>query len=99
MGTRLVGTHTRGVGAAAMLITSTAAASPRLRLDLEQLDGRKDDRVPALDRLEAAVGRGLAQRLVAELSERDLRRLESALSAEFAERITSLLAEERGGTD
>ena len=55
--------------------------------------------LPALDRLEAAVGRDLAERLVAELSEQDRRRLEAALSTEFADRITSLLAEERGETD
>lgn len=66
---------------------------------MEQLHGRQDNRVPALDRLEAAVGRDLAERLVAELSERDRRRLEAALSTEFADRITSLLAEERGDTD
>ena len=89
--------NTRGVSNAAMLVNS-AAASSRLRLDIEQVHGRRDDRAPALDRLEAAVGRELAERLVAELSERDLRRLGAALSAGFAERITSLLAEERSET-
>ncbi len=42
------------------------------------------------------IRRDLAERLVAELSEQDRRRLEAALSAGFADRITSLLAEERG---
>lgn len=98
MGTGLVPAHTRGVSTAATLVTATAAASPRLRLDLEELPGHKD-RVPALERLEAAVGHALAERLVAELTERDLRRLETALSANFAERITSLLAEERSATE
>jgi hypothetical protein len=97
-GTDPVRAHTRGVSTAAALVNSTAASS-RLRLDLDQLSGREENRVPALDRLEAAVGSGLVQRLLAELSERDLRRLEAALSPEFAERITSLLAEERSGTD
>jgi hypothetical protein len=87
------------VSAAATLVNAASAASPRLRLDIEQLHGRQDERVPALDRLEAAVGRDLAERLVAELSEWDRRRLEAALSTEFADRITSLLAEERGETD
>lgn len=87
------------MSAAATLVNASAAASSRLRLDIEQLHGRQDNRVPALDRLEAAVGRDLAERLVAELSERDRRRLEAALSAEFADRISSLLAEEQGDTD
>ena len=87
------------MSAAATLVNAAAAASSRLRLDIEQLHGHQDNRVPALDRLEAAVGRDLAERLVAELSEQDRRRLEAALSTEFADRITSLLAEERGETD
>ena len=87
------------MSAAATLVNATAAASSRLRADIEQVHGRQDNRVPALDRLEAAVGRELAEQLVAELSETDRRRLEAALSAEFTDRITSLLAEERGETD
>ena len=87
------------MSAAATLVNAASAASSRLRLDIEQLHGRQDNRVPAFDRLEAAVGRDLAERLVAELSEQDRRRLEAALSTEFADRITSLLAEERGETD
>ena len=87
------------MSAAATLVNATAAASSRLRTDIEQVHGRQDNRAPALDRLEAAVGRELAERLVAELSETDRRRLEAALSAEFTDRITSLLAEERGETD
>jgi hypothetical protein len=87
------------VSAAATLVNAAAAASSRLRIDIEQLYGRHENRPPALDRLEAAVGRDLAERLVAELSEQDRRRLEAALSADFADRITSLLSEERGETD
>ena len=87
------------MSAAATLVNAASAASSRLRLDIEHLHGRRDNRVHALDRLEARVGRDLAERLVAELSETDRRRLEAALSAEFADRITSLLAEERGETD
>ncbi len=87
------------MSAAATLFNAASAASSRLRLDIEQLHGRQDNRLSALDRLEAAVGRDLAERLVAELSEQDRRRLEAALSAEFADRITSLLAEERAETD
>lgn len=99
MGRGPIDTHTRGVSSAATLVNSAAAASSRLLLDIEQLHGRQRNRISALDRLEAAVGRRLAERLVAELSERDRRRLEAALSAEFAERITSLLAEEQSETD
>ena len=99
MGRRSISIHTRGVSAAATRVNAASAASSRLRLDIEQLHGRQDERAPALDRLQAAVGRDLAERLVAELSEWDRRRLEAALSTEFANRITSLLAEERGETD
>ena len=99
MGRRSISIHTRGVSAAATRVNAASAASSRLRLDIEQLHGRQDERAPALDRLHAAVGRDLAERLVAELSEWDRRRLEAALSTEFANRITSLLAEERGETD
>jgi hypothetical protein len=99
MGRRPIPTHTRGVSAAATLVNAATAASSRLRLDLEQLRGRPDNRIPALNRLESAVGRELAELLIAELSERDRRRLEASLSSEFADRIASLLAEERGETD
>ena len=96
MGRHPTGTHTRGVSAAATFVTAATATSSRLHQDVEQLHGRQQSRAPALDRLEAAVGRDLAERLVAQLSERDRRRLEAALSAEFTDRIASLLAEERG---
>jgi hypothetical protein len=78
---------------AATLVTTSSAASDRL---LQDLGEARAERAPAQDRLAAALGHELADRLVAILSEPHLRRLEAALSPEFAARITSLLAEERG---
>lgn len=95
MGNRVTGPHTRGVSAAS-LISAAPAASSRLLLDVEELHGRREKREPAPARLEAVLGRELADRLVAVLSERDRRRLEGALTPEFADRVSSLLAEERG---
>jgi hypothetical protein len=95
MGGRATRPHTRGVSAAS-LIDAAPAASSRLLLDVEELHGRRDEREPAPARLEALLGRELTERLVAALSERDRRRLEAALSPGFADRVTSLLAEERG---
>lgn len=98
MGSRPIQPHTRAMSAAT-LVDAAPASSSRLLLDVEELHGRQDDREPAFDRLEAALGRELANRLVTALSEQDRRRLESALSPEFADRVTSLLAVERGETD
>jgi hypothetical protein len=83
----------------AATLINAAAASSRLLLDVEELHGRLDERKSAPARLEAVLGRELAERLVAALSERDRRRLEAALSPEFADRITSLLAAERPLSD
>ena len=90
--------HTRGVSAAT-LIEAAPAASSRLLLDVKELHGRRAGREPVPARLEAVLGRELADRLVAALSEPDRRRLEAALSPDFADRLTSLLAEERGETE
>jgi hypothetical protein len=97
MGGRAVRSHTRLVSAAT-LIEAAPAASSRLLVDVEQLHGRRDGRDPAPARLEALLGRELAERLVAVLSDSDRRRLEGALSPEFADRVTSLLAKERRET-
>jgi len=97
MGNRPARPHTRGVSAAT-LVTAAPAASSRLLLDVRELYGRRDERSPAPDRLEAALGRELADRLVAALSEPHRRRLEAALSPEFSDRVAFLLAEERGET-
>jgi hypothetical protein len=84
---------------AATLIDAASAASSRLLLDVKESDGRNsDDREPALDRLEAALGRDLADRLVAALSKQARHRLDAALTPEFADQIAAALAKERGET-
>lgn len=56
---------------AALLVEVAPARSLRLLADVRALDGRRHDaKVPALDRLEAALGREFADRLVSALSER-----------------------------
>lgn len=98
MGSRRARPHTPRVSAATLVAAAPAAAS-RLLLDVRELHGRGVAREPAPARLEAVLGRELADRLVAALSESDRRRLEAALGPEFAARVASLLAEERGETD
>jgi len=53
---------------AAASTKAAAAGSPRLLADVKALDGRDEEREPALNRLEHALGRDLADRLVAALS-------------------------------
>jgi hypothetical protein len=96
MGSRAIRSHTRAMSAVT-LINAGPAASSRLLLDVKELHGRNSaDREPALDRLEAALGRDLADRLVAALSKQDRHRLEAALSPEFADHVTAVLAKGRG---
>jgi hypothetical protein len=82
---------------AATLINAAAAASPRLLVEVSDVHGHDwDERESALDRLQAALGRDFADRLVAALSTHARRRLEAALSPEFADHIAAALAKERG---
>ncbi len=53
---------------AAASTKAAAAGSPRLLADVQALDGQDEEREPALSRLEDALGRDLADRLVAALS-------------------------------
>lgn len=56
---------------AALLVEVAPAGSLRLLADVHAFGGRSVDiKAPALDRLEAALGRELADRLVSALSER-----------------------------
>jgi hypothetical protein len=48
--------------------TKDAAGSPRLLADVKALDERTAEREPALSRLEEALGRDFADRLVSALS-------------------------------
>jgi hypothetical protein len=71
------------------------AASPRLLADVQEpQELGSNARRPALERLEDALGREFADRLVAALSKEALGRLEAALSPEFAERLAAVLATE-----
>jgi hypothetical protein len=80
---------------AARLMEIAPASSPRLLADVKELHGRgPDDRRPALVRLEEALGRDFADRLVAALSQEALDRLEAALSPQFAARLAAALAKE-----
>ena len=84
------------MSAAATLVDAAPAASSRLLADVKELHGRdSEDRKPAIDRLEAALGRDFAERLVAALSEEALDRLDAALSRDFAERLAALRAKQR----
>jgi hypothetical protein len=53
---------------AAASTKDAAAGSPRLHADVRDFDGRDEKREPALSRLEEALGRDFADRLVAALS-------------------------------
>ncbi len=53
---------------AAALTKAPAASSPRLLADVKALDERDAKREPALSRLEDALGRDFADRLVSALS-------------------------------
>ncbi len=53
---------------AAASTKATAAGSPRLHADVKGFDGPDEKREPALSRLEDALGRDFADRLVAALS-------------------------------
>jgi hypothetical protein len=53
---------------AAASTKAAAAGSPRLLADVKAFDGQDEKREPALTRLEEALGRDFADRLVAALS-------------------------------
>ena len=84
------------MSAATLTVVEPTASSPRLLADVQDTDGfGGDDRGSPLARLEAALGRDFADRLVAALSEDALGRLAAALSPDFADRLAEL-ARERG---
>ena len=57
----------------AVLTQAAPGASSRLLADVKALDGRAPKRAPALIRLEEALGRDFAERLVTALSEQPKR--------------------------
>lgn len=80
---------------AATLMDIAPAASMRLLADVIAHGSDSGDREPAFDRLQAALGREFAERLVAALSKEALDRLEAALSRDFADRLAAAVADER----
>lgn len=82
---------------AARLLDVARVASPRVLADLQETGGDDSDGgESARQRLEAALGRDFAERLVAALSLEALDRLDAALSPAFAARLAAALAHERG---
>jgi len=58
------------MSAAVLTKVAPAASSKRILADVSALSGKEGPRQPALDRLEAAIGRDFADRLVAALSDK-----------------------------
>jgi hypothetical protein len=82
---------------AARLLDVARVASPRVLADLRETGGDDSDGgESARRRLEAALGRDFAERLVEALSVEALDRLEAALSPAFAARLAAAVAAERG---
>jgi hypothetical protein len=83
--------------AAPWLVEVAPARSARLLADVEQFDGDgRDDRRSVFDRLTAALGEDLAERIVEALSTEALDRLDCALTPTFAEHLAATLAKELG---
>lgn len=77
MARRAAWADARSMSAAVLTKVAPAASSKRILADVSALAGNEGmPKQPALDRLEAAIGRDLADRLVAALSDksRDARR-------------------------
>jgi hypothetical protein len=85
-----------GMSAATVrLVEKAPARSARLLADLQQFDGRGgDDRPSVFDRLAAALGQELAERIIRALSAEARDRLDAALTPAFAERLAAALAKE-----
>ena len=81
--------------AAAWLVEVAPAGSARLLADVKQFDDRgRDDRPSVFDRLAAALGEALAEKIVSALSTEDLDRLDSALTPAFADHLAAVFAKE-----
>jgi hypothetical protein len=77
------------------LVEIAPARSAHLLADLVQFDGRGgDDRPSVFDRLAAALGQELAERILRALSVEALDRLDAALTPAFAQRLAAALAKE-----
>jgi hypothetical protein len=78
----------------ATLVAANPSSSARLLADLAEGHGRPSgDHQPVVDRLSVALGREFAERLVAELSQDALGRLDAGLSPAFVDRLTELASD------
>ena len=79
---------------AATLVAANPSSIARLLTDVAEVHGRHaDGHEPIVDRLSVALGRELAERLVAELSNEALGRLDVGLTPAFVDRLSSLASE------
>ena len=78
----------------ATLVAANPSSTARLLADVVEVHGRATAaREPVVDRLSVALGRELAEQLVAELSSDALTRLDAGLTPAFVDRLTSLASE------
>ncbi len=78
----------------ATLVAANPSSTARLLADVAEVDGRQpDDRKPVVDRLAVALGRDLADQLVAELSSDALGRLDAGLTPAFVDRLATLASD------
>jgi len=78
----------------ATLVAANPSSSARLLADVHEVDGRgPDGREPVVDRLAVALGRDLAEQLVAELTSDALGRLDAGLTPAFVDRLTALASD------
>ena len=83
--------------AAAWLVEVAPARSARLLADVEQFDGDGGDGRPSVvERLAAALGEALAEKIVSALTAEASGRLDAALTPAFAEHLADALAKELG---
>jgi hypothetical protein len=81
-----------GMSTVARLVTITPACSARVLADLEAFDGGGGDRSSVRDRLAAALGADLAEKIVTVLSAEAIDRLDAGLTPAFANHLAGALA-------
>jgi hypothetical protein len=78
----------------ATLVAAKPSSTARLLADVAEVHGRAStEHEPVVDRLSVALGREFAERLVAELSNDALGRLDAGLTPEFVDRLAALASE------
>jgi hypothetical protein len=74
----------------ATLVAANPSSTARLLADVSEDQGGRE---PVVDRLAGALGRELAEQLVAELSNDALSRLDAGLTPAFVDRLAELTSE------